>query len=191
MAAVTICSDFGASQKKVCHCLPGFPIYLPWRDGTRCHDITFWMLSFRPTFSLSFFTFFKRLFRVVVTCIYEIVNISPNNFDSSLWFIQPSIHSLCNIQPWRTPFPIWNQSIALRPVLTVASCPAYKFLRRRVRWSGIPISWRIFQFVVIHTVKGFSIVNEAEIFLEFPCFFYGPTYIGNLISGSSAFSKSS
>ena len=47
------------------------------------------------------------------------------------------------------------------------------------------------QFVVIHTVKGFSIVNEAVVFLEFSCFFYDPTYVGNLISGSSAFSKSS
>ena len=48
------------------------------------------------------------------------------------------------------------------------------------------------QFVVIHTVKGFSIVNEAEVdvFLEFSCFFYDPTDVGNLISGSSAFSKS-
>ena len=59
--------------------------------------------------------------------------------------------------------------------------------------SSIPISWRIFQFVVIHTVKGFGIVNKAEIdvFLEFPCFLYDPTDVGNLISGSSAFSKSS
>ena len=47
-------------------------------------------------------------------------------------------------------------------------------------------------FVVIHTVKGFSVVHEAEVdgFLEFPCFLYDPMNIGNLISGSSAFSKS-
>ena len=47
------------------------------------------------------------------------------------------------------------------------------------------------QFVVIHTIKGFSVVNEAEVdvFLEFPCFPYYPTNVGNLISGSSAFSK--
>ena len=46
---------------------------------------------------------------------------------------------------------------------------------------------------MIHTVKGFSIVNEAEVdvFLEFFCFFYDPTDVGNLISGSSAFSKAS
>ena len=49
------------------------------------------------------------------------------------------------------------------------------------------------QFIVIHTVKGFIIVNGAEVivFLEFSCFFYDPANIGNLISGSSAFSKSS
>ena len=49
------------------------------------------------------------------------------------------------------------------------------------------------QFVVIHTLKGFSIVNEAEedVFLEFPCFFHEPIDIGILTSGSSAFSKSS
>ena len=48
------------------------------------------------------------------------------------------------------------------------------------------------QFVVIHTVKGFSVVNEAEVdvFLEFLCFFYDPTAVGNLISSSSALSKS-
>ena len=57
--------------------------------------------------------------------------------------------------------------------------------------SGIPISLRIFQFVVIHIVKGFSVVNEAEVgvFLEFSCFSYYPTDAGNSISGSSAFSK--
>ena len=49
------------------------------------------------------------------------------------------------------------------------------------------------QFVVIHTVKGFSVVNEVEIdvFLRFPCFFYDPAFVSNLLSDSSAFSKSS
>ena len=49
------------------------------------------------------------------------------------------------------------------------------------------------QFVVIHTVKGFSIVNKAEVdvFLKLSCFFDDPMHVGNLISGSSAFSKSS
>ena len=96
-----------------------------------------------------------------------------------------------NIQPWRTPFPILNQSVVPCTVLIVASWPAYRFLMRQVRWSGIPISLRIFQFVVIHPVKGFGVVNKAEVdvLLEFSCFFDDP--VGNLISGPSAFSKSS
>ena len=49
------------------------------------------------------------------------------------------------------------------------------------------------QFIVIHTIKGFGIVNKAEVdvFLELSCFFDDPTDVGNLISGSSAFSKPS
>ena len=47
------------------------------------------------------------------------------------------------------------------------------------------------QFVVIHTVKGFGIVNKAEVFLELSCFFDDPMDVGNLISGYSAFSKTS
>ena len=60
-------------------------------------------------------------------------------------------------------------------------------------WFGIPVSLRIFQFVVSHIIKGFLVVNESEVDvpLEFPCFGYDLMNVGNLISGSSAFSKSS
>ena len=58
-----------------------------------------------------------------------------------------------NTQPWCTPFPVWNQSVVPCLVLIVASWPAYRFLRRQVRWSSIPISFWIFQFVVIYTVN--------------------------------------
>ena len=94
-----------------------------------------------------------------------------------------------NRQLWHTPFPIWNQSVVPCPVLTVASWPAYRFLRRQVRWFGISISWRIFQFVM----KCFVTTNKAEVdvFLEPSCFFDDPVDVGNLISGSSAFSKTS
>ena len=53
------------------------------------------------------------------------------------------------------------------------------------------LSQNFLQFIVIHTVKGFGIVNKAEIdvFLELSCFFHDPADVGNLISGSSAFSK--
>ena len=98
-----------------------------------------------------------------------------------------------NIQPLLTSFLIWNQSALPCSVLTIASWSAYRFLRRQARWSGMPISVSFPQFVVIHTVKCFYVVNKAEVgvFLEISCFFYDPTNVDNLISGSSAFSKSS
>ena len=64
MAAVTICNDFGVQENQVCHCFHCFPIYLPWGDGTGCLILVFWMLSFKPTFSLSHFPFIKRPFSI-------------------------------------------------------------------------------------------------------------------------------
>ena len=96
-----------------------------------------------------------------------------------------------NIEPWCTPFPILNQSVVLCLVLTVAFWPAYRFLRRHVRWSGTHLLRNFPQFFVIHTVKGISIVSDAEvdIFSETLLLFYDSTHAGNLISCSSAFSK--
>ena len=180
MAAITICSDFGAQKNKVWHCFHCFPNYLPWSDGTRCHDL-FWILSFKPTFSLLSFTFIKRLFsssslsaiRVVSFAylrllIFLLATLIPACASSSPAFLMMySAYKLNkqgdNIQPWCTPFPIWNQSVVPCPVLTVASWPAYRFLKRQVRWSGIPIFFRIFQSIVNHTLKGFGIVNKEEI----------------------------
>ena len=47
MAAVAICSDFGAQENKVCHCFHCFPIYLPWSSETRCHDLSFLNVNFK------------------------------------------------------------------------------------------------------------------------------------------------
>ena len=71
---------------------------------------------------------------------------------------------------------------------------AYRFLKRQIRCSDIPISWRIFHsFFVIHIVKGFSLVSEAEVVvsLKLHCFLHDPTNVESLISGSYAFSKPS
>ena len=162
MAAVTICSDFGAPQNKVCHCVHCFPIYFPWSDGTRCHDFSFLNVEFKPAFSLSSFTFIKRLFsfsllsaiRMVSSAylkllIFLLAILIPACASCSPAFLMMySAYKLNeqgdNIQPWHTAFPIWNQSVVPCPVLTVASWPVYRFLKRQVRWSGIPISLRIF-----------------------------------------------
>ena len=67
-----------------------------------------------------------------------------------------------NIQPWRTPFPIWNQSIVACPVLTYfLTC--IQILRRQIRWSGIPISWRTFHSLLWSTQsKNFSSVQFSH-----------------------------
>ena len=169
MAAITICNDFGAQKNKVWHCFHCFPNYIPWSDGTRCHDLIFWMLSFKPTFSLSSFTFIKRLFsssscsaiRVVSSAclrllIFLLAILIPACASYSPAFLMMySAYKLNkqgnNLQPWHAPFPIWNQSIIPCPVLTVAFWPAYRFLKRQVRWSGIPISFRIFHSLLWST----------------------------------------
>ena len=91
------------------------------------------------------------------------------------------------------PFPNWEP---VRCSMSDSDCcflTCIQVSQKAGRGSGIPISLRIFQFVVIHTVKGFSTVSEAEIdvFLKLFSFFHDPADVGNLISGSLAFSKSS
>ena len=167
------------------------------------------MFSFKPAFSLSFtimrlysFSLLSAI-RVMSSSYLRLLVLLPAVFlipafaSSSMAFrMVYSAFKLNkqddNIQAWHTPFPIWNQSIVPCLILTVASWPAYRFLRQQVRWSGIPISKNFPQFVVIHTVKGFGVVNKTEVnvFLELSCFFYDPVDIGNLISGSTAFSES-
>ena len=121
--------------------------------------LVFWILSFKPTFSLTSFTFIKSLFcssllssiRVVSSAylrllMFLLAILIPACASSSLAFLMMS--SACklnnqgdNIQPWCTPFPIWTQSVISSPVQIAASWPAYRFLRRQVRWPGISISW--------------------------------------------------
>ena len=158
----------------------------------------------------SSFTFFKKLFS---SSSLSAIRVKSSAYLRLLIFLlavlipawdssSPAFHlmySLCkwnklddDIQPYHTIFPVWNQLVVPCLVVIFASWPTYRFLRRQVRWSGIPISWRIFHSLLGSTVKGFNLVNEAEenVFLEFSCFFYDPKDVGNLISGSSAFSKS-
>ena len=161
MAAITICSDFGAPKNKVCHCFHCFPIYFPWSDGTGCHDLSFWMSKFNPNFLLSPFTFTKRFFsysslsaiRVMSSAYLRLLIFLPAILIPACASSSPAFHMMNsayklnkqsdNIKPWCTPFLIWNQSFVPYPVITVAPWPAHRFHRRQVRWSGIPISFRI------------------------------------------------
>ena len=130
-----------------------------------CHEImgpdamilAFWMLNFKPTFSLSSFTFIKRLFssslsaiRVVSSAYLRLLIFLPEILIPACASSTPAFLMMCsayklnkqgdNIQPWCTPFLIWNQSVVPCSVLTAASWPAHRFLRRQVRGSGVPVS---------------------------------------------------
>ena len=127
--------------------------------------LVFWTLSFKPTFSLSSFTFINSLFSYSLLSAISVVSsqylrlliflpailIPACASSSPVFLIMYSAYKLNkqgdNIQPWHTPFLIWNQSVVPCPVLTVASWSAYRFLKRKVRWPGIPISWRIFHSI--------------------------------------------
>ena len=162
MAAVTVCSDFGAQENKICHCFQFFPFYLLWSGGTWYHDLSFFNVGFQPAFSLSSFTLIKILFssslfsaiRVVSSAYLKLLIFLPEILIPACASSSPAFHMMYsanklnkqgdNIQPCLTPFPILNQSVVPCLVLTVASLLAYRFLRRQVRWSGIPLSLRIF-----------------------------------------------
>ena len=161
MAAVTICSDFEVQKYKVSHCFQCFPSLCNEVKGPDAMILVFWMLGFKPTFSLSSFTFIKSLFSSSLLSAIRLVSsaylrlliflleiLIPAYASSSLAFhMMYSAYNLSkqgdNIQPWCIPFLIWNQSFVPCPVLTDASWPAYRLLRRQVRWSCIPIFLRI------------------------------------------------
>ena len=145
MATITICSDFGAQENKVSHCFHCFHEVM----GLDAMVFIFWMLHFYTAFSLSSFTLIKRLFSYSLSAIkvassvylrlliFLLVILIPSCASSILAFrMVYSAYKLNkqgdNIQSWCTPFPVWNQSVPCL-VLTVASWPAYRFLRRHVR----------------------------------------------------------
>ena len=129
MAAVTIHSDFGAQENKICHCFQFSPIYLPWSDGTGCHDLIFecWILS--QLFHFTSFTFIKRLFS---SSLLSAIRVLSSAYLRLLIFLLAILIPACDsfspafcmmysacklnkqgdtIQPWCTPFLILNSSI--------------------------------------------------------------------------------
>ena len=156
------------TKKIVCHCFHYLPTYLPWSDGTGCHDLRFLNVEFQANFFTLLFHFHQEALTSssfsairVVSSVYlrllifllEIL-IPACASSSPVFLITYSAYKLNkqgdNIQPWRT-LPIWSQSAVPCPVLTVASWPAYRFLKRQVRWSGMPISFRIFHSLLWST----------------------------------------
>jgi len=157
MAVFAVLSDFWSLRKWSLSLFPLFPhLFTMKRWDWMVMVFIFWTLSFKPAFSHFSFTSIKRLFsssslfaiRVMLSeylrlLIFLLAVLVPAWASSSQAFhMMYSAHKLNkqgdNIQPQRTPLPVWNQSAVSCAVLTVASSPAYRFLRRQIKWSGIP-----------------------------------------------------
>ena len=141
--------------------------WMPWSSLSECWVLSQLFHSFSLELEALLFFFFLSAIGVVSSAYLRLLIILPAILipacasSSPVFCMMYSAYKLNkqddNIQPWHTPFPIWNQSVVLCPVLTAASWPAYRFLRRQVRWSGYSHLLKNFpQFVVIHTVKGFG-----------------------------------
>src|SRR5574341_539959 len=170
------------------------------------------MLSFKPTFSLSTFTFIKRLLsssslsaiRVVSSAYLRLLIflpaiLIPTCVSSSPAFLMMYSAYKLNKQGGQYTA-LTNSFSCLEPVCCSMSSSNCCFLTCiQVSQEADQVVWysHLFQnfpqLIVTHTVKGFGIVNKAEIdvFLELFCFFDDPADVGNLISGSCAFSKTS
>ena len=121
MAAVTICSDFGAPKNKVSHCFHCFPIYLPWSDGTRCHDLS--VLNVELGLSLSSFTFIKRLFSISLLSAIRVVSSAYLR----LMIFLPALGNNWQIWHWRK---CYNACLNLAKFISFCLFPSWlRFLR--------------------------------------------------------------
>ena len=163
MVAVTIRSDFGAWEEEIYHCFHLTPSICHAVIGLDAMILVFWFFFFslKPALSLSSFTLIKRLFSSSTLSVIRVVS---STYLRLLMFLlpilipaytsaSPAFLMVCSAytlnqkgnsrEPCCTSFLTMNQSVVPYRVLTVASWRTYGFLRRRVRWSGIPISLRV------------------------------------------------
>ena len=164
------------------------------------------MLSFKPTFSLSSFNFIKRLFssslsakRVVSSACLRLLIFLPAILILACASSSPAFLMMYSAYQLNKQGDSLDILLSyLEPVCCSMSSSNYCFLTCiQVSQEAGQVVWysHLFQnfpqFIVIHTVKDFGIVNKVDldVFLELSCFFNDPAHVGNLISGSSAFSK--
>ena len=170
MAEVTIWSDFRAAEEEIWHYLHFFLLYLPWNKGLDAMILVFFLvLSFKLALSFSSFTLIKRLFSF---SSHSVIRVVSSAYLRWLLFLLPILIPACNLstpaclvmcsayrlnkqgdsrQPRYTVFSILNQSVAPYRVLTAASWPTCRFLRRQLKWSDIPISLRAFHSLLWST----------------------------------------
>ena len=173
MAAVTICGDFGAQQNKIYHCFHFSLFDLSWSVRPSCHNLSFFNVEFQANFFTLLFSPSSR------GCLVPAIRVLSSAFLRLLIFLLAIMIPSCassssafcmmysgyklnkqgdNIQPWHSPYPIWNRSIVPCLVLTIAS-----FTHIQVSQEAGDVVWyshllkNFPQFVVIYRVKVFSV----------------------------------
>ena len=174
-----------------------------------CHEVIlgFWMLSFKLAFSLSSFTFIKRLFSYSLPSAIRVVS---SAYLKLLMFLPEILIPACDSSNVKFHIIYSSYKLKIRVrlyglVVLLSQSGTSLFFHillqmllfdlHRIPQETAKVLWYSHLFTnfshlaVIHTVKGFSIINEAEVevFLEFPCFLYDTRNVCNLISGFSAF----
>ena len=177
-------------KKRKCHHFHLFPFYCHKVMRLDAIILVFFLFvcfvfslifSFKPALSLSFFTVIKRLFNSSLLSVLRVVS---SAYLRLLMFLLPILIPACSTsslaflmmcsahrsnkqgeskQPCLTPFSMLNQSVVPYRILTVASWHVYMFLRRQARWWYSHVFKSFPQFIMIHIVKAFGIIDETEV----------------------------
>ena len=170
MAAVTICSDFGAQKNSLTLFLLFPHLFamkwwdqMPWSSFSKCWALSQLFHSPLSPSSRGCLVSSSLLFAIrVVSSVYlSLLIFLPAILFPAWASSSPASHVMHsayklnnqgdNMQPWCTPFPIWKQSVVPCPILTVASWPAYRFQRWQIRWFDILVTLRIFNSLLWST----------------------------------------
>ena len=150
MAAVIIHRDFGDQENKIYH-------FFHFFNPSICHEVmgphakilVFFHVEFKVSFSLSSraslvllhflpFEWYHSTYLRLLIFLPPFLTPACDSSSPVFHMMYSTYKQAANIQTWRTPFPTWNQSVVPCPILTVASWPEYRFLRKWVRWLVFP-----------------------------------------------------
>ena len=168
-----ICSDFGIQENKVCHCFHCFPIYLPWRMPLCAMILVFWMSSFKLAFSLSSFTFIKRLFsfsllsaiRVVSSAYLRLLIFILAFLILACSFIQPGISHEDTVYPALFSSSAVSDGIQRLHWVSVSGSP------QEIGWEGSQLgTWVIFHLTCVNQSCS-HLIGFAS------CYFFSPNVL--------------
>ena len=162
MAEVTIHSYFGAQEIEICYHFQVFPIYLPWSDGSGCHDLSFLIVEFRPAFTLFSFTLIKRLFSF---SSFSFIRVASFAHLRLLIFLREEIYLLAHAC---LQIKMKGQGLCIKknflmstptPLLTLSSSST------NVRiWHRMVVKWKMTMQMICINISGFNNANKHSSF---------------------------